>query len=67
MPIFSVQGLVRQGLLDEAAVPVLRDLRHVNPLAFDFVLKRSLRWRGASLPAGVFETRGFFDRRAGGA
>jgi len=65
MPIFSVQGLVRQGLLDEAAVPVLSDLRHVNPLAFDFVLKRSLRWRGASLPAGVFETREFFDRRAG--
>lgn len=67
MPIFSVQGLVRQGLLDERAVPVLKDLRHVNPLVFDFVLKRSLRWRGASLPAGVFETRAFFDPRAGSA
>ncbi len=67
MPIFSVQGLVRQGLLDEAGVPVLRELRHVNPLAFDFVLKRSLRWKGTPLPAGAFETRGFFDRRAGSA
>jgi mannonate dehydratase len=67
MPLFSVQGFVRRGLLDEAAVPVLAELRHVNPLAFDFVLKRSLRWRGGALPAGAFETRGFFDRRAGRA
>ncbi|MDH5263576.1 MAG: amidohydrolase [Betaproteobacteria bacterium] len=61
MPIFSVQGYVRAGLLDEAAVPVLRELRHVNPLAFDFVLKRSLAWRGQTFPARVFETRRFFD------
>jgi len=67
MPIFSVQGLVRQGMLDEALVPVLKELRHVNPLAFDFVLKRSLRWKGLAIPPGAFETRGFFDRRAAGA
>ena len=61
MPLFSVKGFVRAGMLDESAVPVLSELRHVNPLAFDFVLKRSLSWRGASLPAAVFETRRFFD------
>lgn len=61
MPIFSVQGFVRAGMLDEAAVPVLRELRHVNPLVFDFVLKRSLRQGGARFPAAAFETRGFFD------
>ncbi len=61
MPIFSVQGFARAGLLDDAAVPVLSELRHVNPLAFDFVLKRSLSWRGARLPASAFETRRFFD------
>lgn len=61
MPIFSVQGYVRAGLLDEAAVPVLKELRHVNPLAFDFVLKRSLAWRGQRFPGRVFETRRFFD------
>lgn len=61
MPIFSVQGFVNAGLLEEAAVPVLKELRHVNPLVFDFVLKRTLRWRGARLPAAVFETRRFFD------
>ena len=54
-------------MLDEADVPVLKALRHVNPLAFDFVLKRSLRWKGAGIPAGAFETRGFFEPRAAGA
>ncbi|MBL0140587.1 MAG: amidohydrolase family protein [Betaproteobacteria bacterium] len=61
MPIFSVQGFVRAGMLEEASARVLTELRHVNPLAFDFVLKRSLAWRGARFPAAVFETRHFFD------
>jgi mannonate dehydratase len=65
MPIFSVQGFVRAGMLAEAALPVLQELRHVNPLVFDFVLKRSLAWKGARFPATVFETRGFFDPAAG--
>ena len=67
MPVFSVQGLARDGLLEDSAVAVLQELRHVNPLLFDFVLKRSLSWKGARLPAKVFETRGFFDRAAGRA
>ena len=61
MPLYSIGGLVRAGLLDASAAPVLRELRHVNPLVFDFVLKRSLAWRGARLPRGVFETRRFFE------
>lgn len=67
MPIFSVQALVRLGVLDEDAVPVLKELRHVNPLAFDFVLKRSLRRQGSALPDSAFETRGFFDTAPGRA
>ncbi len=62
MPLFSVQSFVREGLLPEAAMPALKELRHVNPLLFDFVLKRSLRVAGAALPAAAFETRPFFDR-----
>ena len=62
MPLFSVQGFVKRGLLDESAVPVLSELRHVNPLAFDFVLKRSLKGPSGRLPASAFETRAFFDR-----
>lgn len=65
VPLVSVHGFVRAGLLEEPAAPVLAELRHVNPLVFDFVLKRSLAWRGARFPAAVFETRGFFDPAAG--
>lgn len=67
MPVFSVRGFARAGLLDEAAVPVLEELRHVNPLAFDFTLKRSLAWRGRRLPPGAFETRPFFEAGGGAA
>ena len=62
MPLFSVYGLVKAGLLDEGAVPVLRELRQANPLLFDFVLKRSLRHQGERFADRVFETRPFFDR-----
>jgi len=61
MPIFSVDYLVSIGLAPAAAAPVLKEIRTHNPLLFDFVLKRHLRSNGHSLPARVFETRGFFE------
>jgi predicted TIM-barrel fold metal-dependent hydrolase len=64
MPIFSVRDLVARGLLAPAAQEVLKAIRSHNPLLFDFVLKRALRWNGKSFAASVFETRGFFLRRA---
>jgi uncharacterized protein len=51
------QRLAEGGLLDAAAVPVLLQIREHNPLLFDFVLKRSLRFGGRAWPAAVFETR----------
>ncbi|TAK51059.1 MAG: amidohydrolase [Betaproteobacteria bacterium] len=65
MPIFSVDYLVSIGLLAAAAAPVLREIRAHNPLLFDFVLKRTLRSNGKAFAAGVFETRGFFERARG--
>jgi mannonate dehydratase len=62
MPIFSVDYLVSLGMIEAAAADVLREIRLHNPLLFDFVLKRSLRSRGRSLAARVFETRAFFVR-----
>jgi mannonate dehydratase len=53
--------MVSLGLLEAAAAPVLSEIRQHNPLVFDFVLKRSLRWRGAALAASVFQTRRFFE------
>lgn len=61
MPLFAPAAFARAGLLDQAAVPVLDELRGHNPLLFDFVLKRQLALDGRRLPATVFETRGFFE------
>ncbi len=62
MPLYSVGYMREQGFIEPAAVPVLRAIRGHNPLLFDFVMKRSLRWRGRRLSDSIFETRAFFDR-----
>ena len=64
MPLFSLNALVSQGLLDAKAVPVLRDLRQANALLFDFVLKRAIAWKGHRFGPRTFETRSFFEARA---
>ena len=61
MPIYSVDYLVSLGLLAPQAAPVLREIRLHNALAFDFVLKRSLRSNGKRFAARVFHTRRFFE------
>ena len=62
MPLFSLPGLVKLQVLDEAAVPALKELRRANALLFDFTLKRSLRHRGSRFADAAFETRDFFTR-----
>ncbi|WP_227815708.1 amidohydrolase family protein [Nitrogeniibacter aestuarii] len=61
LPLISPATLADEGLLDEAAVPVLEGMREHNPILFDFALKRLLVSDGVRLPASVFETRRFFD------
>jgi mannonate dehydratase len=63
LPLFSPKALVTAGLLDEAVVPGLRRLRESHALAFDFVLKRNLRFGGIRLPVTAFETRDYFQNR----
>lgn len=55
MPLFSTAKLQRAGILAEADAEPLDRIREHNPLLFDFVLKRRLRWQGQGLPAAVFE------------
>jgi uncharacterized protein len=62
MPLFAPSHLAARGLLDSATVPVLNELQAHNPLLFDFVLKRHLRWRGRRLADTIFHTRDFFLR-----
>lgn len=51
-----VSRLADAGLLDASDVAPLKALQTLNPLAFDFVLKRSLQWQGARFAASAFET-----------
>ena len=55
MPLFSLDALVKGGMLKQEVVPAIRELRHVNALLFDFVLKRHLGFADS-----IFETRDFF-------
>jgi mannonate dehydratase len=60
VPLFSPGQHVRLGLVDEVTASVVFELQPHNPLLFDLVLKRSLRWQGRRFPPRVFETAGFF-------
>jgi uncharacterized protein len=51
----SAPRLARHGLLDAAVAEPLERLQALNPLAFDFTLKRLLAADGVRLPASVFE------------
>lgn len=64
LPLISLDGLIQRKLLTPEAEPFLRLLREHNPLLFDLAVKRLLRRNGTGFAAMVFETRGFFDRKA---
>jgi mannonate dehydratase len=64
MPLFSLDDLVAHGFVGRSVAEVLKRVREHNPLLFDFALKRHLVSNGKRLSPGVFETRGFFARRA---
>lgn len=61
LPIIPMNRIVRMGLVSEAQSTVLREIRRYNPLWFDFVLKRMLRWQGKAFGNSVFETRRYFQ------
>jgi mannonate dehydratase len=60
-PLFQLGGLVRAGILQAEAVPLLEQLRRHNPLVFELLLKHELRWRGLGLRPEVFATRRHFE------
>ena len=63
LPLTSPKKWAKAGLLDSALVPVLNEIQNYNPLLFDFVLKRHLRAGKQQLPANIFHTRDFFQRK----
>lgn len=60
MPLFSVSQMVELGYLRQEQAGYISELRAYNPLLFDFVLKRHMRWQGKQLSPVVFESRRVF-------
>lgn len=61
MPLFSTRRLAAEGYLPVQAVKPLTALRQHNPLLYDFVLKRQLRWQGKAFASHIFESRAVFN------
>lgn len=61
-PLYRPAALARAGLLDEAEVPALNAMRAHNPLLFNLVLQRRVRWRGQGLQDAVFATAAHWQK-----
>jgi uncharacterized protein len=64
MPLFRADRLAAEGLLADAAVQPLQQIRAHNALLFDFVLKRHLRSGTARLSPVIFDTRRLWQSAA---
>lgn len=62
LPLFSLKQLAQYGFIRDEQIGVLSQIRNYNPIMFDFVLKRSLRFDGYAFSTDIFHTRGFFGQ-----
>ena len=60
-PLYSTRSLVRNGLLKEELATPLDAIRKLNPLMFDFALKRVVSFEGRKFSNQVFQTKAHFD------
>jgi len=61
MPLINTKQLHQKGLLESEHLPFLQALKTVNPLMFDFAVKRLIQYNGVSFNQHIFETRRIFD------
>ena len=57
IPLVSLRQLTNNNYITEQQANILKQLRHYNPLLFDFVLKRHLRVDNQGFDKAVFHTR----------
>ncbi len=57
IPLVSLRQLTNENYITEAQANILKQVRHYNPLLFDFVLKRHLRVDKQGFSKEVFHTR----------
>lgn len=60
LPVIPLKMILRMGLLEVQQAQVLREVRQYNPVWFDFLIKRMIRWQGKGFADSVFETRQHF-------
>ncbi len=53
--VISLKKLYKAGLITKDEIPYLDEIREHNPLLFDYVLKRTIRYKGKGFPASIFE------------
>lgn len=62
MPLVSAQQLIDMQFLSAEDAALIFPVRDHNPLLFDFLLKRSLRYQGQGFAEQVFETAAVFEK-----
>ncbi len=60
--IVQTRVLKEKGFITAEQRRALNEIDQRNPLQFDYVLKRTLAWRGRRFPAEIFTPRGAFPR-----
>jgi len=61
MPLFSLKWLQFKKYITAQEADLLAEIRPYNPLLFDFILKRTLRFQGHAMPVAFFNTRPHFS------
>ena len=60
LPVFSLKQMLRADFLNEQQAQVLSEVRRYNPVWFDFLVKRMVRWEGHGFDNSVFENKHHF-------
>ncbi len=62
--LFSLRYLRSNGFINEDEASLLNEVRQHNALLFDFLLKRSLRYKGKRFDSHVFHTKRNFESKS---
>ena len=53
--VINLKKLNKAGLIRKEEIAYLEEIRNHNPLLFDYVLKRTIRFKGKTFPVSIFE------------
>lgn len=62
LPVISPVNCVNWGFIEAKEAEILHEIRHYNPLLFDFVLKRAIKIQNKKLDPAIFHSRRVFEQ-----